>query len=925
MAIYSFHIEQISRGNAGNKIAKCGKSTVAMAAYRSAETLTDERTGTTYDYTGKEGVIHTEILAPENANEWVFNRRELWNAVENVEKRSNANLGRQVLIALPKELNREQQIELARKYFKDNFVDKGMVVDFAIHDKGDGNPHCHALITRRELEYDGFGEVRKDWVGGDFKGFVSDERKQVVLELRAAWAEYANRYLGQAGIEASIDHRSLKDQGIDDRTAEIHLGPNVKSMEDKGIETDRGNTNREIKQANAAMKDLKSEKVVVLNEYKAAKDEANRLKVIWSDFAPGERETILKAKDILKRYATLENIESGYRYQDNKLSFWYGLDEKLSRKMKPFNEANNILQELKDCRSNLKEAGLFTQDRKELKDKISYLEENFKNKVEYIEKYGKYGIYNEGSFKKFFNKLEAEELQKRNNYEQSRNNILAKKEVLYEAEEALKGVECKKFAQTYTDYEKYINKDNYAAAHSINEFNRLFGKKQSFDEIREIGDKAYHVTKDKERLDRAGVLLSEYEKLSAAVVKFDNGFNHIKRSFSQSSADEYNNLSIKFEKVKNELANCKVSDRADYVGQRELLSREIDSLPSLLKNYDLNNREKEHNSKLYQLYMERQRYKEANEFYTELKDCRNKLRNFNGSRDEKQEFKDKIRSLETSFLKCRVGSEKEFDYVAVVNGLEGKKKILEDQFRESIKNIDISEACKLACKARNSVVEIQNKKTIFEISSQGWIRTENSERKVVNENERRAGNVEGGHRRDPETYGRTGAVSSSGTGRAEGSPDQRSGYSESIPGISESRQREDSRKLQQNSGRNKYSSSENGREVLETTTGGTSEGSRFDEKQQVGDNSGAKTNDREVSTKDRDSAISKGNNSFISSRFKSNLPNAYSDTASRSQLNDQLRKQIEIQKAEMNKLSEDELQNTKEDKPDRSKPTDRER
>jgi ATP-dependent exoDNAse (exonuclease V) alpha subunit len=120
MALASHRITIISRAK--------GRSSVAAAAYRSGEKITDERTGITYNYTQKPGVVHSEILTPEGTPAWAKERAQLWNAVEQAEKSKNAQLAREVMIALPRELSKEQNIALARAYAQ-TFVNEGMIAD----------------------------------------------------------------------------------------------------------------------------------------------------------------------------------------------------------------------------------------------------------------------------------------------------------------------------------------------------------------------------------------------------------------------------------------------------------------------------------------------------------------------------------------------------------------------------------------------------------------------------------------------------------------------------------------------------------------------------------------------------------------------------------------------------------------------------
>jgi Ti-type conjugative transfer relaxase TraA len=195
MAIYHLSAKIVSRAK--------GQSVVAAAAYRAAENLYDQRIGQTFDYTRKQGVEHSEILAPEKAPEWVHDRERLWNEVERAERRKDAQLAREIEIALPVELTKEQQIALMRDFAQRSFVSKGMVVDFSLHLDNPQNPHAHLLLTTRNLTADGFGLKRRDW-----------NAKTELLAWRQQWAEVGNEHLARAGLDLHIDHRTLEAQGI---------------------------------------------------------------------------------------------------------------------------------------------------------------------------------------------------------------------------------------------------------------------------------------------------------------------------------------------------------------------------------------------------------------------------------------------------------------------------------------------------------------------------------------------------------------------------------------------------------------------------------------------------------------------------------------------------------------------------------------
>lgn len=269
MAIYHCAVKIISRSS--------GRSSVGAAAYRAGEKLENERDGRTHDYTRKDGVVHTEIMTPDNAPEWAKDREKLWNEVEKAEKSIDAQLCREVEVALPTELTPEQQKELVRDYVKDNFVDRGMIADVAIHDKGDGNPHAHILLTMREVDRDGNWqqkckkeyELDKDGnkqrlPSGNYKCRKIDandwNKKKSLEKWREGWEKTANRHLEKAGHEARIDRRSLKEQGVD-REPQIHEGraaqiQKKEAQRGKSVELDRSKLNREIKERNAEYKKL---------------------------------------------------------------------------------------------------------------------------------------------------------------------------------------------------------------------------------------------------------------------------------------------------------------------------------------------------------------------------------------------------------------------------------------------------------------------------------------------------------------------------------------------------------------------------------------------------------------------------------------------------------------------------------------------
>lgn len=232
MAIYRFSSQIIKRSE--------GRSATAAAAYRAAEKIYDRTTGEVFDYTRKRGVFDSCILAPDCAPGWVYDRSELWNRVEEVERRGDAQLAREIELAIPVELSIEEGINLVKEFANDQFVDRGMIVDVAFHDLTSGNPHPHLLVSMREINENGFGKKNRAW-----------NDRSLIATWREQWANYANRYLENACLDIRIDHRSFADQGLD-KTPKIHMGPAVASMERQGIATRIGDINRHTEVVNAA-------------------------------------------------------------------------------------------------------------------------------------------------------------------------------------------------------------------------------------------------------------------------------------------------------------------------------------------------------------------------------------------------------------------------------------------------------------------------------------------------------------------------------------------------------------------------------------------------------------------------------------------------------------------------------------------------
>ena len=312
MAIYHLEAKVISRSS--------DRSAVAAAAYMSCSEITNEYDGVNHDFTRKHGLVWEHIFLPKNApREWQ-DRSELWNAVERAEKTKDSRLARELVVALPVELRKEQWINLLTDYIQSNFVAEGMSTDVAIHDTDGHNPHAHIMLTVRPLDEKGKWQYKteKEYLckrNGEEKGFTAAEFLQAkaqgwekqyqyyvgkkkmymppseaerqgyerankypkstkfgrqnpitarwnsdeqLVAWRENWAQSTNKYLDEANrSDAHIDHRSHAARGIDEQPT-IHEGYVAQAMERRGLIADRCEINRQIKADNALLRELKA-------------------------------------------------------------------------------------------------------------------------------------------------------------------------------------------------------------------------------------------------------------------------------------------------------------------------------------------------------------------------------------------------------------------------------------------------------------------------------------------------------------------------------------------------------------------------------------------------------------------------------------------------------------------------------------------
>jgi len=222
MALYRLEAKIFSR-------EKRGRSVVAASAYRSGSKIRDERCDKVHDYSRrKKGVVESVILRPENSPEWAGNSGALWNTVELGEKRVDAQLAREFILAVPPELSAEEQFQTASAWAQKELVGDGMIAEISLHHpKGGNNPHVHILCTMRRLDGDRFSAKKAtEW-----------NNVGLLVGWRESWANAVNSALEKAGREERVDHRSLKDRGID-RIPEPNIGVAATALKRRGIVAD---------------------------------------------------------------------------------------------------------------------------------------------------------------------------------------------------------------------------------------------------------------------------------------------------------------------------------------------------------------------------------------------------------------------------------------------------------------------------------------------------------------------------------------------------------------------------------------------------------------------------------------------------------------------------------------------------------------
>ena len=351
---FHFSVNIISRGK--------GKSAVASAAYISGEKIKNEWDGVTHDYTRKEKILVKNIILPDHIPKEFNDRSTLWNKVEMAEKNSNAQLARQFIIGLPKELTLSENKNLVERFIKENLTSQGMIVDYAIHDENqdkNGNIHCHIMTIMRPINEKG------EFLAKSKKEYILDEKGEKVLnkngkpktrkvelttwndkgnveKWRENFSDLCNEYLAKNKIEKRVDHRSFKRQGIK-QIPTIHLGASASEMERKGIRTEKGDINREIKKQNELLKNIGNEIKKITSWLAGFKD---KLKESYKEYKDQSKKQIENESGLFNLYEYLSFYQEMQENSRAGLSF-YGKRNKAIYDLKRYASGINYLRENK--------------------------------------------------------------------------------------------------------------------------------------------------------------------------------------------------------------------------------------------------------------------------------------------------------------------------------------------------------------------------------------------------------------------------------------------------------------------------------------------------------------------------------------------------------------------------------------------------
>lgn len=596
MAIYHLSMQIVGRSQ--------GRSAVAAAAYRSGERLEDERTGEVKFYK-REVEPENMILTPKNSPDWAQDRERLWNEVETIERRKDSQLARELNVALPVELSNDQQKELIRSFAQEQFVDKGMIADIAIHRDDLNNPHAHVMITMRTIDENGFGKKNRDWNAGfanskeNSRGFIKSSEK--CFDIREQWSDHANHSLEKANIPERITHLSHEARGLEAMPT-IHLGNKANEMEKKGIQTDVGDINRDRQEYNQVVKDLA--------KYREQKQQLEKQRDQFKRFSPNEKVNVKKAAQLMRSRISLSSVEKRLESID-KWEQSLGTSEQLLRSketvfkdsLEKYDGIDNLDKQIKEFQEKIEKISWLNPfkvkdnlgDKTFYQDRINECKNSIEGKEKEIAKLAKeLGFTTREGLTEAKGNFDKEKVEKRASNANQRVEIKDQREILNNAREAFRNAGVRKFAEQYPDW-KEAKHLTYENAFKLDCFNKERGQvvpvktirsehnhftQEKNKTTREISD----IGSDKTRLKNAGIYLKSYEDLDKKVQKFEN-----KLWLSKSNNQEYDKVLKERDNCKGLMNNYGVKNREDFNKQVDQLGKSEQRMPALNQNLDLLN------------------------------------------------------------------------------------------------------------------------------------------------------------------------------------------------------------------------------------------------------------------------------------------------------------------------------------------------
>ncbi|MGG1685139.1 MobQ family relaxase [Pseudalkalibacillus sp. NRS-1564] len=586
MAIYHFSAQIISRGR--------GQSAVASASYRSGERLEDERTGEVKFYK-RDAQPESMILAPSDSPEWVYDRGRLWNEVESAEKRKDAQLAREINIALPRELSNEHQADLIQNYVQSQFVAKGMVADIAIHRDDQENPHAHVMLTTRTLTPDGFGPKNRDW-----------NNRDLLTQWREQWADHANQALEKENLQDRISHLSHESRGLE-QLPTVHLGHVAHEMEQRGAKSDRGTLNRDRQEYNQHVVDLqkyREEKQVLEQE---RKQKAQRFSTAAERVDLQNASKLLKGEPTFKRIGRrheqldqwekqLHQEETSLRWKDRKIKeasdhhHWLPIFEDKIKQAEQRIENINWLNPLK-IKENRGIKENVEKDIAKAKDNIEFHDE----KLDFYRE--KLGFHTKEEFLQVKKQHESEQpglLEKNQNAHQ---RIRYERHVLQKAQNAHEKAFVRQTASLYPQNPE-MRYMSFSDTVKLMELNTQQGKVIPIEQIKErvnrdqtqikqLEQDIDRVSQHKSRLNRTEGYLEKYEKHRDIAEKMEkNPFLKGKMLVSKSIKEEFEQALSARDHFKGLLKKEGIQDRNDFKKQSDLVASMEDKVPRSQKEIE---------------------------------------------------------------------------------------------------------------------------------------------------------------------------------------------------------------------------------------------------------------------------------------------------------------------------------------------------